>query len=165
MCSRGSVFRENASWSVTGGPGISWQRASGWIRQSRKLTAALGPCCQDRASCARGSSLPAPWSGSEIEKGTVRRQSRLDTCTESIVTHPDLVELFFSDVGFVFSAQSSESTLYFLTGLDILCLAAYHECHILLQWHVAIPTSTYTSQLGDNATGFEYNYTDLLVWL
>lgn len=157
---------ENASRLVTGGQGISWQRASGWIRQSRKLTAAHGPCCQGRASCVRGSSLPAPSSGSERKKKTFRPPWRLNNQTESTewaVNTSDLVELFFSDVGFVLSAESSEGALYLLTGFDVLCLAADHECHILLQRYVAIPATTHSSLLGSKHNSIQ-NTTQPYCW-
>ena len=82
------------------------------------------------------------------------RRQQLDHCeplTPSLVPEctflTDLVELFFSDIGFVLGAQCSECTLYFLTGLDVFCLTADHECHVFLQWHVAIPADAHSSPL------------------
>lgn len=53
-----------------------------------------------------------------------------------------LVELLLGDVWFVLSTERTESTLDLLTRLDVLCLAADHEGHILLQGNVAIPENT-----------------------
>lgn len=58
----------------------------------------------------------------------------------------DLVELLFSDVGFVFSAEGSEGALDLLTRLDVLSFTADHECHVLLQRHISIPADSSHSQ-------------------
>lgn len=146
LCVHIEVCGENASRLVTGGGGISWQKASVWIQQSRKLTAVRDPCCPSRASCVTGSSPPAPWSSSE-RKETIRPAGQLNTHSEPRLNFPHLVQLLFSDVGFVLGAQSSERALYLLTGLDVFCFTADHECHVLLQWHVSIPANTQFSQL------------------
>lgn len=50
-----------------------------------------------------------------------------------------LVELLLGNVGLGIDAEGSEGALNLLAGLDILCLAADHEGHVLLQGHIAIP--------------------------
>lgn len=77
----------------------------------------------------------------------------------------DLVELFFSDVGFVLSAQSSEGALYLLTGFDVLCLAADHECHVLLQRYVAIPATTHFLIVRQQTQQYSKHHTAILLTL
>lgn len=63
------------------GGGVSWRKANEWTRQSRRRTAARGLCCPGTASCATGSSRPAPWSGSARQEGVGGGQ-RLDHWAE-----------------------------------------------------------------------------------
>ena len=70
----------------------------------------------------------------------------------SIITVPYLEYFIFSDIRFVsIGSDGSKCSLHSRKRLDILCLSAYHERHVVLQSYVAI-SSLRTSKQYKNRT-------------